>query len=154
MFKGRISSKWAQAQDLYYRDNPDTRDSKYFNGNLWASKVIGKLIEISLDLWDTRNKVLHGHTLEEQNRVQRVKTIKLVTEKYNEGASLKDTFPDLFREPCLTLCDKPTLQLKKWVDTYNIYRGFVLKKYTKKRRQLLRGIHEAYITKVHLSQYN
>ena len=84
--RGRLSSKWAQAQDLYYRDNPDTRDSKYFNGKLWASKLIGKLIKISLDLWDKRNKVLHGNTLEGQNRVQRGRAVQLVTEKYRDLA--------------------------------------------------------------------
>ena len=56
LLKGRLSDKWKRAQDLYYQDNPDTRDVNYFSGNIWASKVIGKLVDISLELWDTRKK--------------------------------------------------------------------------------------------------
>ena len=96
---------------------------------MWASKVIGTLIEISLELWDTRNKVLHGNTLEEQNRVKRVGAIQLVAKKYREG----------IKTVC-TLCDKPTLQLLEWIETYTICRGSLTRKNKKKRRSLIRDI--------------
>ena len=48
LFKGRLSSKWGQAQEIYYRENSETRETQYFSGKIWASKVIGKLIKISL----------------------------------------------------------------------------------------------------------
>ena len=80
-----MSSKWGQDRDIYYRDNPDTREGKYYNAKIWAAKMIGKLIEISLDLWETRNGIMHGNILEEQNGIKRVRTMQLVTAKYKEG---------------------------------------------------------------------
>ena len=85
LLKGRLSSKWGKAQDIYYRDNPDTKNCKYYNATLLAAKVVGKFIEMSLDLWDARNKILHGYTLGEQNRLKRVRAIQQVTLKYEEG---------------------------------------------------------------------
>ena len=63
---------------IYYSDNPGTRDNNYFSGKIWASEVIGKLIKLSLELWDTRNTELHDATPEGQNRIQRLRAIQLV----------------------------------------------------------------------------
>ena len=92
LFKGRLSTKWAQG--CYYKDNPATRDVNHFSGKIWSSKVIGKLIEVALELWDTRNKALHDITIEEQNRIQRVRAIQTVTSKFQEGIrSARARFP-------------------------------------------------------------
>ena len=114
LFRGRLSSKWAQAQEIYYQDNPDTREAKHFCGKLWSEQIIGKLVEISLGLWVARNKELHGTTPEEQKQIQRVRTIQVVTKKYKEGQNkVREGFPRLYNEPCHILCDKNTLQLLK-----------------------------------------
>ena len=75
--RGRTSSKWAQAQEIYYQDHPDTRDANFYSYRLWAKRIIGQLIEISLQLWVARNKELHGTTPEDQRQLQRVRTISL-----------------------------------------------------------------------------
>ena len=59
-----MSLKWGQAQEIYYSNNPDTRDTNHFGRKILAFKVIGKVIETSLGLCDTRNKVLYGATPE------------------------------------------------------------------------------------------
>ena len=71
MFKDRLSSKWGEARDIYYNDNSDISDINHFSGIIWASKVIGKLIKISMELCDKRNRALHGTTSEEKHRIQR-----------------------------------------------------------------------------------
>ena len=141
LFKGRLSSKWGEAQGCYYKDNPDTRDSNHFSARTWSSKVIGKLIEIALELWDTRNKVLHGITIEEQNKIQRLQAIQTVTRKFLEGnRSLRASYPRLYMETCQKLCDKPTLQLLKWIATFSVCRASLSKDRILKRRRILKEI--------------
>ena len=85
LFRGRLSAKWGHAQEMYYHDNPDTRGAVYYSGNLWAAQTIGQLIEMSLMLWDTRNKLLHGATLADQTKIHRERAIKIVAKKFAEG---------------------------------------------------------------------
>ena len=63
LFRGGLSATWVQVQELYYQDNSATREAKYYSKQQRAKQVIGKLIEISLELWIARNKVLRLHWL-------------------------------------------------------------------------------------------
>ena len=154
LFRGRISSKWARAQEIYYQDNPDTKEAKHFCGKIWSKQVIGKLIEISLELWVARNKELHGTTPAEQKQIQRVRTIQVVTRKYKEGQkTVREGFPRLYAEPCHLLCDKNTLQLLKWIETYNISLGSIRRKDTKRRRGYIKAIKGAYRIRKTMSKY-
>ena len=87
LFKGRISKKWAEAQGIYYADNPDTRQVMSFSPSLWASKTIQILIEMALDLWGTRNKQLHGITPAEERLIQRNRATTIVQKKICRGLS-------------------------------------------------------------------
>ena len=60
-------------------DNPETRNNPRYTGKIRASKIIGKLIEISLELWNTRNSELHGLAPAEERQIQRVRAIQVVT---------------------------------------------------------------------------
>ena len=100
-----------------------------------------KNIEISLELWDTRNKILHGIIVEEQLRIQRIRAIQTVTRKFQEGTrSLRARFPRLYMETYQTLCDRPTLQLLNWIETFNVYQGYLSKDKIRKRRGIIRDI--------------
>ena len=57
-------------------------------------------------------------------------------------------------ESCQTLCDKPTLQLLKWIETYNICRSAVTKENTMIRRGILREIKKAYKNRIELTHYD
>lgn len=104
-----------------------------------------KFIEMSLELWDIRNKILHGITIEEQLRIQRIRAIQTVTRKYQEDTrSLRARFPRLYMETCQTLCDKPTLQLLKWIETFNLCQGYLSKDKMRKRRGIIRDVKRAY----------
>ena len=150
-----MSSKWAQAQEIYYQDNPDTRDANFYSGQLWAKRIIGQLIEMSLQLWDARNKELHGATPEEQRQMQRVRTIQVVTQKFREGnRQLREEFSHLYREPCNVLCDRSTLQLLKWIETFNACWGSIRREDTKQRRRLRITIKHAFKSRHLLSKYS
>ena len=154
LFRGRLSSKWRHAQELYYQDNPDTRGAKFYSGKQWAKLVVGKLIGISLHLWDTWNKVLHGTTVQEQNQIQRIRVIQVVTQKHREGLKqVRRKFPSLYMEPCIQLRDKPTIQLVKWIETYNACMGSIRKEDIKNRRKYAATIKQAYKRKGALSRY-
>ena len=154
IFRGRLSAKWGQAQNLYYQDNPATQGATYYSTQLWAKQVIGQLIETSLDLWVARNKVLHGTTLVEQQQIQRIRTIQVVTKKYKEGINqVKQSFPRLYMEPCNLLCDRTTLQLLKWIETFNICWGSLRREDTKRRRGYIAAIKKAYKRKSSMSKY-
>ena len=62
-----------------YNNNSDISDINHFSGIIWASKVIGKLIKISMELCDKRNRALHGTTSEEKHRIQRGRAIHIFT---------------------------------------------------------------------------
>ena len=121
---------------------------------MWAKQVIGKLIETSLQLWVARNKALHGTTLVEQQQIQRTRAIQVVTKKYTEGLRhLKQGFPRLYMEPCKVLCDRTTLQLLKWIETYNICWGSLRREDTKRRRGYIAAIKKAFKRKILVSKY-
>ena len=54
---------------MYYHENSEIREANYFSGNIWASKTIRIFIEMYLELWDTRNKDLHGDNPADQNKM-------------------------------------------------------------------------------------
>ena len=154
IFRGRLSSKWGQAQELYYQDNPDTRGAVYYTGKLWASQTTGQLIEISLMLWDTRNKLLHGATLADQNKIQREWAIQIVVKKFAEGTrNIRRIFPRLYLEPCNILCDRSTLQLLKWIETYDICMGASKRDNTKKRQGFIQAIKRAFHQRTKMCNY-
>ena len=79
LFKGRLSTKWGAAQDIYYTTHPDIKDNNSFSGQIWASKLIKGLIEIALNLRDAWNKILHGETPKEERLIQRTGAIEVAT---------------------------------------------------------------------------
>ena len=126
---------------MYYAYNPATNESLHFSSSIWAAKIIQALIETALDLWITRNKQLHGITPEEERRIQRDRTINIAKIKYAEGFKhVQARFPTLYRESCVTLCDRSILQLLKWIETYEICRSKLNRENTALRRSLLKAI--------------
>ena len=154
LFKGRLSKKWALAQGLYYADNPETKHVISFSPSLWASKTVQILIDMALEMWGTRNKQLHGTTPEEERLIQRRRAITIVKTKYAEGfRNVQARFPVLYRESLLKLCDRSTLQLLKWIETYEVYRCKINRENTAARRGLLKTIKSAYKDKAGTGQY-
>ena len=62
-------------------------------------------------------------------------------------------FPMLYSEPCHLLCDKITLQLTKWIETYTICLGNLRKKDTNIQRGYIQVIKKAFKTRTKISKY-
>ena len=55
--RGRLSKKWGEAQDQYYKDRyPDQLQT----GDTWTTRVITALWDYSKDIWMERNSAYHG----------------------------------------------------------------------------------------------
>ena len=50
ILKGRLSKKWRIAQWMYYHANPDTRECKYFNDEVWIAGTIMSFVDSTLGL--------------------------------------------------------------------------------------------------------
>lgn len=55
--RGRLSKKWGEAQDQYYKDR---FPNNLHTGSTWTTKVISALWEYSKDIWMERNAAYHG----------------------------------------------------------------------------------------------
>ena len=56
-------------------------------------------------------------------------------------------------ETCQNLCDKPTLQLLKWIETFNVCKAHLSKDKVRKRRKIISEIKKAYKGRSHVNQY-
>ena len=96
----------------------------------------------------TRNKELHGATMEEQNKIQRIQAIRVMQQKYGDGLrNVKYRFPSLYRETYLQLSDMSTFHILKWIETYELIWRTLNRENTKERRRLIRVAKKAYINK-------
>ena len=89
MFMGRFSHYWNITQKYFCHRHPtyildgDHHISRDYNK--WRSSFLLALIQFGLDLWDSRNNIVHGETPKEQRFLRRKKALKLAKAKFNEG---------------------------------------------------------------------
>ena len=57
VFQGRITKKWAEAQQLYYDGLPRVKGR---DGASWSRKILGKDFTNWNKVWDIWNEDLHG----------------------------------------------------------------------------------------------
>jgi hypothetical protein len=55
--RGRLSKRWGEAQDQYYKDRQHT---EHLTGNIWMTRIIHALWEYSKAIWMERNAAYHG----------------------------------------------------------------------------------------------
>jgi hypothetical protein len=110
---GRISSKWGQAQELFYDSNPDTRLVKYYSGEVWVYKTIGSFLLHTLGLWNDRCDCMHGATDAENKRIMKSKAVAKVVKMYEEKSNIQEGFEYMFQENIEALCQRSTQYLTK-----------------------------------------
>lgn len=80
--RGRITKLWNKAyQHVYTKANNTTSSTS------WSSKLIKVILDYSFSLWEYRNGVLHGHTIEENEAKESEKIssqIRTAYMKYQE----------------------------------------------------------------------
>ena len=71
-------------------------------------------------------------------KYKKKRTIEVVIQKYQEGTkNVRRRFPMLYRDPLQRLCDRSTLQLMKWLATYEECWRKLNREDTKERRRLI-----------------
>ena len=72
--------KMEQTRQLFYRDSPFTQEQEGYAYNIYVRRVVSPLVRISISLWKTHNKKLHGITPEEEHQISRDKAIYVATQ--------------------------------------------------------------------------
>ena len=120
LLKGRLSSGWGKAQDIYYRENPHTNTKKHFSAQVWMVKTIGSFLDYTMGLWTDRCDILHGATEAEKKQIKHDKVRKQVVKCYDQKEKVSSDFKYLFEEDIDKLCNRPTQYISKWIDTYKL----------------------------------
>ena len=103
--KGRFSRKWGEAQELYYRSNPDTCEKKHCSGRVWMVRMIGEVLSMVLQMWASRCGCLHGHDQKEKKLTQKEVVGRAVTACYLARNSIPDIHQDIFARPLKDMLD-------------------------------------------------
>ena len=76
-----------------------------------------------------------------REQIQRAQAIKVLQQKYGESLSnFQQRFSSLYRETVIQLCDRSTLHILKWIETYEISWRSLNRENTKERRGLIQVI--------------
>ena len=92
MLKGRLSKECGKAQGMYYGDNPDTREGKYFSSQVWMVKTIGNLLDFTLGLWTDRCDILHGATEKEKKSIKHKRVQDKVEQCYKQKEKVSSDY--------------------------------------------------------------
>ena len=112
IFLGLISQGWEQLQG-----HTTTRQGISRPPYLWAAAVVETLLRQSIALWEQRNKDVHGHDTQQQQRrlqlrhQQTIKTLLSLLEK------CLPRHQDVFPTNPADLLDAPTPTLESWILT-------------------------------------
>ena len=130
--EGKISNKWAQAQELDYRSKHDCRQS----GERWAVSVVNGLYGVIRKLWTQRNEHLHNKEREHTVSKKRERLEQLIDDEFDLGPL------------GLRKCDRAFMNVDKkrvkllhmnqqvqWLEGMVIVRKFSHKKLSQKGRQ-------------------
>ncbi len=104
---GRWSLEWNRLQTRYYQ--PESGTSQ------WASQMIRTLWESVYDVWEQRNKDLHGVDAVTRNAAQRVVLQQEIRELYFDRDNFPDEVQHVFETHLDTLLGKKNFQLKNWL---------------------------------------
>ena len=119
ILKGRLSSGWGRAQNIYYRDNPETCTKKHCSMQVWMVKPIGSLLDFTMGLWTDRCNILHGATKAEKKITHNwVQT--QVARRYANKDKVSNNFKYLFEEDIGKLRSRYTQYLDKWLAIYRL----------------------------------
>jgi hypothetical protein len=115
--RGRISIKWQLAYigDVSYGTSHQSTK--------WAGQLIGFLLHYSQQIWTFRGGVVHGHTVEESHRLQRVDAIIQVQaafeEYHHDPFHVPSHWRHLFSRPIQYLISSDKDTLACWLRSYS-----------------------------------
>ena len=132
MCKGRISTKWREAQALFYASHPDLKAKKYFNGTVWAAKVVEALITMSLDMWASRCKCVYGHTKEEQQMKRKEILKQQLVSCFRQQHQIPVAYHGMFLTKPAEMCERHTAHyLESWIAKFEAIKMNTVRNYCK-----------------------
>lgn len=105
---GFISTYWGKYQDNH------TTASKY-NPNTWRNRLILANLTLKREIWEARNKTVHGVTLKQQRQYEHEQISKEVLNLYNNPPELHPRYPAITDIPLDIRLKRNTRQLSEWV---------------------------------------
>lgn len=115
--RGRISRGWRTIQDEYYKSEGLTGAH---SGIKWASTLIGTILEISLDLWELQNNILHGF---DYNHSQFIKKNNVTQFRHiceHHKGEVPEHYQYLLDETVTNFANRPVNYQKTWILSFNI----------------------------------
>ena len=114
IFKGHISKTWAELQMKHFCRMYTNPPSLHH----WSKTIILRLYDISYEMWDHRNKIVHEKFEDSLNKKESEKLKKEIVEEYNKG-SRRIMFAQrhLYEVQLETLLDRTVLEKKYWLMT-------------------------------------
>jgi len=120
--KGRHVTTWARAQEAYFHMYPDSRPTKHYTGERWATKAIGATLELYRNIWYTRNLKVHSSTADEPStRIRNLHDrVRDYYQRQYDLFPLQDDRDTFFAQPLEHRLKTRPFQLVKWMETIDI----------------------------------
>ena len=116
--KGRLCKRWGVAQELFYQMHPDLRHKRWCTSAQWMKRMVGALLDMSLQMWKNRCDCLHGQSKQEQIKKRKAKLQKRVEWWYRHRHIVPEAGQYLFRTQWEQLCRaRSPYYLEKWLET-------------------------------------
>jgi len=114
LLEGRASKQWRLQQEKHWKMYKSRKSSKW-----WTTELFKKLMEISWDMWQHRNKALHE---EPQNRalILEQDINNQVTKTYQLGPGAFITGATLMKRPLPDLLQLPVAYKRHWLESAKI----------------------------------
>ena len=120
LLRGRFCTEWSLAHDQQSRFQTE---KERVRGSLLISRLIVVCFQFFLDLWDTRNSIVHGHTFNEQQIRRKQKLLRIITSLHREQHLCLSRDRSLFLTETIdelpTICENKTPAfLDNWIRTW------------------------------------
>lgn len=121
ILQGRLSKKWIIAQNFHLQMTHGISQIPQSTLELWKKTFLPTLIQYGLDLWELRNKVVHGSTPRESAQIKRLQLNREITVKYMMGeSSVSPAQKRLFQKPEILRLRDSNRSKRNWLITVNI----------------------------------
>lgn len=113
---GRLATSMITHSESYFRHNNES--TSRFNGKQWGRKTITAIWQIMLQLWKTRNDIIHDHQTQAQNTLQQQILTERVTNcfRHKDQVTANDRM-HIFNSTAEELLQKDTRTIKAWLTT-------------------------------------
>jgi hypothetical protein len=102
--RGFVSKYWKDIEHIQMENN-----------KLWDTKLTGAMLQLHKEIWEGRNTVVHGRTIEEARKKARESVTNKVKDIYRRPPTLAARYPSIFEVPLENRLKRTTEQLNEWL---------------------------------------